>query len=86
MKVIIIYILSPYSIKKNHHSHYLEFYIEANKQEILNNNPKRKYFTNISKEELNSLRSLAQDESIIINSINGKLFWIIIGIVGRHNM
>ena len=72
MKAVFIYKISPFIIKKasftpaSGRDIYLGFYIEATKQEILNSSPKRKHFTNISKEELNSLRTLSQDKSIII--------------------
>ena len=45
---------------------YLDFYIEAVTQEILQASPKRKLYSNISKEEMESLRSLSQDDSIVI--------------------
>lgn len=45
---------------------YLDFYINAVTQEILQNEKKKKYFTNISKKELESLRKLSQDTEIII--------------------
>ena len=44
---------------------YLDFYIEAIHQEILQSSNASKY-TNISEEELSSLRSLANDNSIVI--------------------
>ena len=45
---------------------YLDFYIEAIHQEILNSLPKRSRYTNISKEELHCLRRLSNDPDIII--------------------
>jgi uncharacterized protein (UPF0305 family) len=53
-------------IPPNDRGTYLDFYIEAITQEILKSNEKKLNRTNISKEELNSLRSLCQDETIII--------------------
>ena len=35
-------------------------------QEILQASPKRKVYSNVSKEEMESLRSLSQDDSIVI--------------------
>ena len=45
---------------------YLDFYIEAIHQEILNSLPKTSRYTNISKEELHCLRRLSNDPDIII--------------------
>ena len=45
---------------------YLDFYIEAITQELLMALPKHKQYSNISKEEFESLRKLSQDESIVI--------------------
>ena len=44
---------------------YLDFYIEAVTQEILQTSPKGKLYSNISKEEMESLH-LSQDDSIVI--------------------
>ena len=45
---------------------YLDFYIEAVTQEMLRSSPKHTVYSNISKEEMNSLRSLSQDDSMVI--------------------
>ena len=45
---------------------YLDFYIEAVTKEILQASPKQTVYSNISKEEMNSLRSLSQDDSVVI--------------------
>ena len=45
---------------------YLDFYIEAVTEEILRSIPKHTVYSNNSKEEMNSLRSLSQDDSIVI--------------------
>ena len=46
----------------------LDFYSEAVTQEILRSSPKHTVYSNISKEEMNSLRSLSQDDSIVIKN------------------
>ena len=53
-------------VPPNGHDTYLDFYIEAVRQEILQASPKRKLYSNNSKEEMESLRSLSQDDSIVI--------------------
>ena len=45
---------------------YLDFYIEDATQEILRASPNRKLYSNISKEEMEWLRSLSQDDSVVI--------------------
>ena len=45
---------------------YLDFYIKAIHQEILNSLPKKSTYTKISKEELKSQRRLSNDPDIII--------------------
>lgn len=45
---------------------YLDFYISAVTQEILQNEKSKKYFSNISKKELESLKRLSHDKEIII--------------------
>ena len=46
---------------------YLDFYIEAVTQEILQDrSPKRKCYSNISKEQMDSLRSLSQYDLIVL--------------------
>ena len=49
---------------------YLDFYIEAINQEILNSLPKKFRYINISKEELQCLRRLSNDPDIIIKKAN----------------
>ena len=46
----------------------LDFYSGAVTQEILRSSPKHTVYSNISKEEMNSLRSLSQDDSIVIKN------------------
>ena len=53
-------------VPSNGRDTYLDFYIEAVTQEILQASPKRKLYSNISKEEMESLHSLSQDDSIVI--------------------
>ena len=45
---------------------YLDFYITAITEDILQREKKRKFFSNISKSELSSLTKLSRDKSIII--------------------
>ena len=53
-------------VPPNDRDTYLDFYIEAVTQEILQASSKQKMYSNISKEEMESLRSLSQDDSIVI--------------------
>ena len=45
---------------------YLDFYITAITEEILQSASKKRQYSNITKEELASLRKLSQDDSIVI--------------------
>ena len=45
---------------------YLDFYITAVREELLHSEQKGKHYSNISKNELESLRKLSQDQSIVI--------------------
>ena len=49
---------------------YLEFYITAITEEILQGEKKRKFFSNISKSELSSLAKLSKDKSILIKKVD----------------
>jgi hypothetical protein len=51
---------------KSGRDHYLDFYIEAVTQEILNSLPQKRKYTNITKEELECLNNLSKSKDIII--------------------
>lgn len=53
-------------IPRSGRDQYLDFYIDIVTQEILSSLPKKRKFTNISKEELFCLKSLAKDQTIVM--------------------